>query len=408
MRSPEIPEGASYAIDTLKQAGFEAVLVGGCVRDMIMGKTPDDYDIATSALPEETLRVFEKDRTIPTGLKHGTVTLVRNEQPYEITTYRIDGEYTDMRRPDKVTFTRTLEQDVLRRDFTINALAWDNEKGIIDYVGGQEDIRRHLIRTVGEPEKRFSEDALRIYRALRFASRLGFTIESETSQSLIRLSGNTAHLAAERVYSEYTKILRGQYAHTVIAHYESVLRKHISCEKSISAPSWQMTARLISEVREKEDTILLWACLLVNAGPAGAADALASLKADTHTLQGVSAVIGAAMHPPENDYALRCLIGDMGEETARRAIWLGLRDDKIKRDMMLAKLVEIVQKGLPCTIASLAIGGEELSKLGFKGKTIGETLRMLLDCVRADLIPNTKESLLKKAGEYLHGDQDKS
>ena len=395
-------------MNTLKKAGYEAVLVGGCVRDMIMGKIPDDYDIATSALPEETLRVFEKDRTIPTGLKHGTVTLVRDEQPYEITTYRIDGKYTDMRRPDNVTFTRTLEQDVLRRDFTINALAWDSEKGLIDYVGGQEDIRRHLIRTVGEPEKRFSEDALRIYRALRFASRLGFTIDSETSQSLIRLSGNTAHLAAERVYSEYTKILQGQYAHTVIAQYESVLREQISCEKNISASAWQMAAKLISETPKKEDTILLWACLLVNAGPAGAADALKALKADTHTLQGVFAAIGAAMHPPEDDYALRCLIGDLGGETARRAIWLGLRDEKIKRDMMLAKLDEIIQKGLPCTIASLAIGGEELSKLGLKGKIIGETLRMLLDCVRADLIPNTKESLLQKAGEYLHKDQVKN
>ena len=179
-----LPNAVEFALTSLEKAGFEAYIVGGCVRDILRGETPSDYDITTSATPKQTISVFENERIIETGLQHGTVTLIKDGMPLEITTYRIDGGYTDNRRPDSVIFTPNLKEDLARRDFTVNAFAYSPKSGIIDVFGGREDLNNKIIRSVGDADGRFNEDALRIMRAIRFASVLGFEIEEHTKKSI--------------------------------------------------------------------------------------------------------------------------------------------------------------------------------------------------------------------------------
>lgn len=202
----EIPSGANEIIHNLQNNGYEAFLVGGCVRDSILGRPIHDYDITTSATPYEMMKVFKDKRIIETGLQHGTITIVIDDKPYEVTTYRIDGNYSDSRRPDKVTFTKSLEEDLKRRDFTINAMAYNDEVGLVDPFNGMEDIKYHKIQCVGKPEDRFAEDALRILRAIRFASQLSFVLEPNTDYVLHKMYQNLENISVERINSEFCKI----------------------------------------------------------------------------------------------------------------------------------------------------------------------------------------------------------
>lgn len=202
----EIPSGANEIIHNLQNNGYEVFLVGGCVRDSILGRPIHDYDITTSATPYEMMKVFKDKRIIETGLQHGTITIVIDDKPYEVTTYRIDGNYSDSRRPDKVTFTKSLEEDLKRRDFTINAMAYNDEVGLVDPFNGMEDIEHYKIRCVGRAEDRFSEDALRILRAIRFASQLGFVVDSDVSLNIHKMYKNLENISIERINSEFCKI----------------------------------------------------------------------------------------------------------------------------------------------------------------------------------------------------------
>ena len=204
--------GAAKALALLQAAGYEAWIVGGCVRDALLGMPPKDYDLTTSALPEETQRIFAAYPRIETGLRHGTVTVLLEGEPLEITTYRVDGVYSDARHPDGVTFTRSLRQDAARRDFTINAMAYAPGQGLQDFFGGQADLAQGTIRAVGRAETRFHEDALRILRALRFASVLDFTLEAETHQAALACAPLLAAISPERVFSELGKLLCGKAA----------------------------------------------------------------------------------------------------------------------------------------------------------------------------------------------------
>ena len=192
-----IPPKVSEILDILHSHGYEAYVVGGCVRDSILARTPDDWDITTSAKPEEVKKLFR--RTVDTGLQHGTVTVLLGNDGYEVTTYRLDGEYEDSRHPKEVTFTSSLEEDLKRRDFTINAMAYNQEEGLVDLFGGMRDLQGKVIRAVGEPKERFTEDALRIMRAVRFSAQLGFTIDEKTYKALAELSPNLVHISAERI-----------------------------------------------------------------------------------------------------------------------------------------------------------------------------------------------------------------
>ena len=194
-------------LSTLTNAGFEAFVVGGCVRDSLMGRTPHDWDVTTNASPDDMIRIFQHFSVIPTGLAHGTVTVIADGLPVEVTTYRVDGDYTDHRHPNEVHFTTSLQEDLARRDFTVNAMAYHPEHGLVDLFGGMEDINRKIIRCVGDPVERFTEDALRMLRAVRFSAQLGFTVEENTKAALARMSGNLEHVSAERIQTELVKLL---------------------------------------------------------------------------------------------------------------------------------------------------------------------------------------------------------
>ena len=219
----EIPSGANEIIHTLQNNGYEAFLVGGCVRDSILGRPIHDYDITTSATPDEMPEIFQDKRIIETGLQHGTITIVIDDEPYEVTTYRIDGNYSDSRRPDKVTFTKSLEEDLKRRDFTINAMAYNDEVGLVDPFNGMEDIKYHKIQCVGKPEDRFTEDALRILRAIRFASQLSFVLEPNTDYILHKMYQNLENISVERINSEFCKIAASSNFCVQMVLYSDVL-----------------------------------------------------------------------------------------------------------------------------------------------------------------------------------------
>ena len=219
----KLPPQVKKALRMLRRNGFEAYIIGGCVRDRLLGEQPKDYDITTSAHPEETERVFEGFRVIETGIKHGTVTVLIDEMPLEITTYRIDSDYVDNRHPESVTFTKDLREDTARRDFTMNAVAVDENGAIVDFHGGREDIERRIIRCVGDPDKRFGEDALRILRAVRFSSVLGFEIEQRTKEAVFSNKELLKNISSERIASELLKLVCGKNARSVIVEYIDVL-----------------------------------------------------------------------------------------------------------------------------------------------------------------------------------------
>ena len=218
-----LPSQVNKALGLLNGAGFEAFTVGGCVRDSLLGVTPYDWDITTSAAPEETERVFDGFRIIETGLQHGTVTVLIDGMPLEITTYRVDGAYSDNRHPDSVSFTRNLKDDLSRRDFTVNALAYNPEKGLVDCFGGIEDLNRKIIRCVGNADERFNEDALRILRAIRFSSVLGFKIENKTSESVFKNKELLNKIAKERIRVELVKLLNGKDVKRVLLDYREII-----------------------------------------------------------------------------------------------------------------------------------------------------------------------------------------
>ena len=219
----KIPNEVTEALSLLQSSGYQAYIIGGCVRDSLLGKKPKDYDITTSAEPDETKAVFKNYRVIETGIQHGTVTVLINGNPLEITTFRIDSEYSDNRRPDSVTFTKSLIEDTKRRDFTMNAIAADENSSIIDNHGGCADIKARIIRCVGDPDKRFGEDALRILRAIRFSSVLGFDIEANTKAAIFRNKELLKNISSERIASEFVKLLCGENARQIVLEYIDVI-----------------------------------------------------------------------------------------------------------------------------------------------------------------------------------------
>ncbi len=216
-----LPEDVNYIINTINRAGYEAFAVGGCIRDMVLNKVPNDYDITTSASPDKIKELFR--RTIDTGIEHGTVTVMLKSTGYEVTTYRIDGKYEDGRHPASVNFTTSLEEDLLRRDFTINAMAYNEKDGLKDPFGGMEDIKRKIIRCVGDPKERFSEDALRMLRAVRFSAQLGYEIEEDTLEAIKLLAGNLKLISEERIQAELIKTVTSDNPDRLTVAYKTGL-----------------------------------------------------------------------------------------------------------------------------------------------------------------------------------------
>ncbi len=436
-----LPRAVKQALDILENAGYEAFLVGGCVRDHLMGMQANDFDITTSALPEETKACFEGFHVIETGLQHGTVTVVIDREPLEITTYRIDGEYEDHRHPTQVTFTRNLEEDLSRRDFTVNAMAYSPTRGLIDPFGGQDDLQKQCIRCVGEAKKRFDEDALRILRALRFAAKLGFAIDGDTDIAIHAQKDTLSHVSAERIYAEFTKLLIGKNAVEVLRDYPDVIGVFISeilpCvgfDQHNRHHAFDVYGHTLEVVRHTEPILPLRMAAFLHdiAKPQTAAwaedgmmhfykhpaigaqmakEILQRLRADNATIELVAKLI--THHDdrvPAQRPAVKRLLRRFSYEEV--PLWISLQKadalghnaefctERIARLEKIECLIEELKAENACIKTSdLAINGRHLMALGLKGKQIGDMLSFLLEAVTDETLPNEKEQLLAFASK---------
>lgn len=403
-----MPPDAEYIIETLERNGFEAYVVGGCVRDCLLGKEPGDWDITTSAKPQEIKAVFR--RTIDTGIAHGTVTVMRGRQAYEVTTYRIDGEYEDGRHPKSVQFTSRLEEDLKRRDFTVNAMAYSHKAGLIDVFDGRRDLREGRIRCVGNAADRFTEDALRILRALRFSAQLGFDIEENTREALRQLASNLVHVSKERIQTELTKLLISPNPHCIrmvfddgIAPYISETFPRIDPEKAV------MDTRLPALPR------LRWAALLRFQTGETAQRILKELKMDNDTIARVKLLVTWWREPVgTHEAAIRRTMSQMAPDayddllTMKESVDGAIEcPNQLETIRHLTALIR--QRGDCVSLKTLAVTGNDLISQGMKpGKAVGEALHALLELVLEDPGCNEKQRLMEELHAKGYGNPKKS
>ncbi|MCQ2507848.1 MAG: HD domain-containing protein [Dorea sp.] len=439
--SIRLPEKVKYIIDTLMSHGYEAYAVGGCVRDSILGRLPGDWDITTSAMPEETKALF--DKTFDTGIEHGTITILLGHEGFEVTTYRIDGKYEDSRHPKEVTFTRNLKDDLLRRDFTINAMAYNERDGLVDIFGGMEDLERRVIRCVGNPYERLSEDALRILRGIRFAGQLGFSIDGETKEAMRALAENLRKISAERIQVELVKtitsdrpeILREAYylgiTHVFLPEFDAMMEttqenphhcytvgEHtIKAMQSIPNDKILRLTMLLHDIgkpvtktMDVEGVAHFYKHDVVGADMAK--NILKRLKFDNNTIHQVTHLI---RHHDERIGSDPCTVrremNRIGPELfgqfmlVRRADTMAQSDfQKMEKLQNLNNIqrtwTEIVESKQCVSLKDLAVNGKDLIEAGAKpGKQIGWLLSVLLDKVIVDPDINTKEALFNLARE---------
>ena len=383
----EIPAFVAVLIDRLEVFGEEAYIVGGGLRDSLLGKTPSDYDMTTSALPEKMLEIFSDFRVIKTGLKHGTLTVLSDGRPVEITTFRIDGGYTDSRHPDSVSFTRCLSEDLARRDFTVNAMAYNERTGLVDKFGGIDDMHNGIIKAVGEPQKRFSEDALRIMRAFRFSAQLGFKIEEETLIAARECRDGLDNIAKERIFSELLKLLHSPHTVDVLGLMRDngilryILGDYCPSERILS---------LISRMPDTDEARL--GMLLYEADEKQMREILNSLKCSNRQRIGAMAVAAGAAVSLSTRAEVSRFIAKYGRDASDAlcaSVLLGNSDDDVLR------LAE--SNGAPTGIGDLAAGGNDMAAIGLCGKEIGEMLALLLDVAIDEPSKNNRETLLQIA-----------
>lgn len=447
MKGITLKDSEKLVLEKLSGENFCAYIVGGGVRDRLMGKIPLDTDITTSATPEETKRVFADYKVIETGIKHGTVTVLIENEPFEITTFRTDGEYKDNRHPESVEYTKNIKDDLSRRDFTINAIAYNDHDGVVDLFGGIDDINNKIIRCVGEPKKRFCEDALRIMRAVRFAATLDFEIEQKTAKAMRECVHLLKNVSAERIFAELKKLLCGKAAGKILEQYSFVIEQIIP-EMSASVGFLQHnphhvfdvythTARVVDAI--KNDRVLRLAALFHDVGKPAcftldqnsvghfkghakisaeiANDILLRLKADNLTRERVCLLIERHNDSISNDTAqLSRLLGKMGEEALFQLFDLRDADNSAKADKekahiehtkLMRKTVKELADSKACvSIKQLEIDGNCLIALGVpKGEKVGKFLELLLDAVIENKVENKKEALCAFAKRLL-GEQD--
>lgn len=444
----EVPDPVQFIIQELEKCGYEAYMVGGCVRDSVLGRIPHDYDICTSATPDEIIEVFPHEQIIPTGLQHGTVTILINDEPYEITTYRIDGEYTDNRRPDSVEFTDSLIDDLKRRDFTINAMAYNLRTGLIDPFNGMRDIQHKKIRCVGSSKERFSEDALRILRAIRFASQLDFTIMSNTDWEIEQQYKSLENISTERINSELCKIISSDKLCVHMVLYEKVFSLFIPEIKDMIGfkqnnsyhiyDVWEHTIRAVEQCDNDniDDLILKLAVLFHDIGKphsyqngedgfrhfkghgrvsADMTDSIMRrLRFDNDTREKVVELVyyHDATFEVGTKYVKRWL-NRIGEKQFRRLFALRRADikaqnpkyekDRIQKVNDIEILLDEVLSEESCfNLKELAVNGRDLISIGYKpGKELGRVLNTLLQKVINEETINDKEILLYEAGNML-------
>ena len=439
----QLPEKVKFIIDTIMEAGYEAYAVGGCIRDFILGRTPDDWDITTSAKPDQVKALFP--RTIDTGIQHGTVTVMLDKEGFEVTTYRIDGEYEDGRHPKEVTFTANLVEDLKRRDFTINAMAYNDKAGLVDAFKGMRDIEKKVIRCVGDPMQRFTEDALRLMRAVRFSAQLGYEIEEKTLDAMRELSPNLVHISAERIQSELIKLVISPHPEKLRIAYETGITKIILPEFDACMETEQNnphhcysvgehTLRAMQEIRA--DKVLRLAMLFHDIGKPGTLtldeegivhfhghpalsekmtrDILKRLKFDNDTIYMTTNLVRYHDYDvePEPKYVRRAIM-KIGEDVFPllfdikladiKAQSVYMRKEKVERLEAVRQVYEEVVAQKQCvSLKTLAVTGKDLMReIGMQpGPEIGLILKKLLDLVIEDPSLNEREILIKAAEEF--------
>ena len=435
-----IPPGAARILRVLEDHGYEAFVVGGCVRDSLLGRNPNDWDITTSALPLQVKALFR--RTIDTGLKHGTVTVLMDGEPFEVTTYRVDGEYLDGRHPSEVTFTASLQEDLQRRDFTINAMAYSEKKGLQDLFGGLPDLEKGLIRAVGDPAKRFGEDALRIMRAVRFAAQLGYEVEEDTVQAMKELAPTLSKISAERIAAELEKLLVSPHPEKLKMAYECgitavILPEFDRCmETAQNNPHHKYSVgehTIVSIGNARPDRILRYTMLMHDMGKPSckttdeqgidhfyghqevsaqmANDILRRLKSDNETRRSVSRLV--RYHDLTcglTGKSVRKAISLIGEDLFPLYLEVKDADTSAQSDFRFQEKMDyldevrllyrkILEEGDCLSLKDLAVNGKDLIAAGMKpGREIGEVLEAMYRDVIDDPEHNNKEYLMEKYG----------
>lgn len=439
----ELPNSVRRTIESLENAGFEAYVVGGCVRDSIMGKVPNDWDVTTNAEPNQ-VKTCTGQRTIDTGIKHGTVSIIYRDMHVEVTSYRVDGTYSDNRRPDSIAFTSDLREDLKRRDFTVNAMAYNPGVGLVDCFGGLKDIENAVIKCVGDPSDRFAEDALRIMRAYRFASTLNFKIDDDTLKAITEKMHLLARISVERITSEFNKILTskeaGKYLKAmlemgafryVISEFEDTrgfdqhnpghdktLDDHILC--AVDCVPNDLILRLTMLLHD----IAKPTCFVINEKGIGSSpghakrsaemadDILRRLKYDKHTSSAVrELVLYHATHITPDAMGVKGILRHVGEERFRQLLAVQRADIMAQNPLYINRLDEldriesvflrVLEEGQCFCLKDLKINGSDLKDMGFEGRQIGKSLDLILDMVIEGSVDNERKMLMKTAGRIL-------
>ena len=434
----QLPPKVHFIIETIQAAGHEAYAVGGCIRDSVMGREPDDWDITTSARPEEIKSLF--NRTIDTGIQHGTVTVMIEKEGFEVTTYRIDGEYSDSRHPENVTFVSDLAEDLRRRDFTINAMAYNEKDGLIDLFGGIDDMEQGIVRCVGDAKERFGEDALRMMRAVRFSAQLGYVIEDKTKAAIKDLAPTLKNISAERIQTELVKLLVSDHPDFLRVAYETGITACVLPEFDICMETAQNNPHHCYDVGEhilhslayvEADKVLRLTMLFHDFGKPQtllidedgithnhghglvseemAVKILKRLKFDNDTIYKVRKLVRYHdVKPAPDSKSVRRSINRIGEDIFPLLFPVQYadimaqsdyeREDKLKRlEEVKAIYKQILERKECLSLKDLAVTGNDLIAMGMKpGSEIGETLKKLLDIVLENPESNNKEYLLSK------------
>ncbi len=390
----EIPANVNSAIEALLAAGFDAYAVGGAVRDCLSGRYANDWDIATSALAQQTKEVFADKRVIDTGIKHGTVTVIINGEPIEITTFRIDAGYSDNRHPDSVEFTKDICLDLSRRDFTVNAMAYNHRDGLVDIFSSQEDLKNKIIRCVGDPDTRFNEDALRIIRALRFAAALGFSVEKNTAESIHKNRLLLRNVAIERITKELCRLICGINAAKIISEFKEVFTCIVpEFGSGINGQAPEILSRC------KPCAEHAMAALLLDV-PEAAPEVMKRLRLSNKfiSLCGVLIKYGKTDLSSLTKSEFKKLAGILSEEYMTELLSFQQAVFPSFDKSLFSEAKRIFENRECINISGLAINGKAVSNsTGAKGALVGEILSALLDCVLNEEIPNTTEALTEKA-----------
>ena len=402
-----LPPKVRYIINKIYENNYEAYIVGGCVRDAILGFEPNDYDITTSASPNTIQEIFKDFKCIETGIEHGTVSVVIEDEIFEITTYRIEGEYKDHRRPDKVDFTDRLEEDLKRRDFTINAMAYNEKKGLIDLFGGKEDLNNKIIKTVGNPYDRFNEDGLRMIRAIRFSSKLNFTIEKETLKALYDKSFIINDISLERITDEFTKIILSDKPENIKYLFETKLLKYLNISNEDDIGKLKqfyneiVILKKINKNLEKRLALLDYIIEKNNINCKSFCNELIYSKKIIKNHNIILTLLKNIEIDHLNKVEIKKILSGVDRNLLEEYLDISriIYDKEKKVDEIIDILSEIEENNECYIIKNLKVNGRDIMSLGYKNKEVGEVLNYLLEIVIEDYTLNKKDVLIKKIKE---------